>query len=819
MNAVLSAPPGSGKTTLVPLNLLDQSWLQGKKIIMLEPRRLAARASAARMASLLGEETGGTVGYQVRFDRCISDRTRIEVVTEGILARRLQRDPDLAEAGIIIFDEFHERSLHADLALALALDVQQSLRDDLRLLVMSATMDELAVSSLLFNAPVVKAEGRSYPVEVSYLPRDPKGRTHEYVAAAVVNALASESGDLLVFLPGAGEIRSTHELLSRQGSCVGVELCPLYGDLSRAEQDRAILPHPEGRRRVVMATSIAETSLTIEGVSVVVDSGWSRLPRFDPNSGLSRLVTQRVSRAAADQRAGRAGRLGPGKCYRLWSESTQSRLQPFAQPEILETDLAPLMLELAQWGVTDPAQLHWLTPLPTGAVAQAKELLLELDAIDGNGRITRSGSGMAAIGLHPRLANMLVLSGNGGQEPLAADLAAILSERDLVNRSHTVSARSDLSHRLELLDIYRGQGASAARAAGADINACRRVRLASRQFRRRRTGGNNKGEAGMSAAALLAMAYPDRIAQCRGGDGRGYRLSSGRGVRLSDGDMLTGSDYLVVAQMDAGHREGRVFLAESLDVNEIRETLSSHITWRSSVEWDRSVSAVAAVREECLGELVLSRQRLQDYDSEMVGAAMLDGVRSMGLGALPWSEKTREWQARVRSVRHWQPDASWPDLSDAALLESCEQWLGPWLDGIRSREQLRQLDLNSILRNCLGWQEQKLLDELAPTHIQVPSGSRARLEYSAGEAPVLAVRLQEMFGLMDTPTVCGGKVQVMLHLLSPARRPVQVTRDLRGFWERTYAEVKKELKGRYPKHYWPDDPMQAIPTSMVKPKK
>ncbi len=816
--AVLSAPPGSGKTTLVPLALLEQPWLQEKKIVMLEPRRLAARASAARMAFLLGEKVGEMVGYQVRFDRRISQNTKIEVVTEGILTRRLQQDPDLDGVGLIIFDEFHERSLHADLALALALDVQANLREELRLLVMSATMDEQAVSRLLSDAPVVTAAGRSYPVEINYLPVEPKGRTHEYVVAGVIKALKNEVGDLLVFLPGSGEIRATHELLAQHPACDGLVLSPLYGDLSREDQDRAILPDPAGRRRVVLATSIAETSLTIEGVTTVIDSGWSRLPGFDPNSGLTRLVTQRLSRAAADQRAGRAGRLGPGVCYRLWSASVQSRLQPFAPPEIVETDLAPLMLELARWGVTEPEELSWLTPPPAGAVAQARELLQVLDAIDPNGRITPAGAEMAGMGLHPRLAHMLLISRRSGQEALAVDLAAILTERDLVRRSQGAPKYSDLSHRLELLEIYRTQGGSRARQAGADVNGCRRVVLAGKQLLQRRRERKQADAPPISAAALLATAYPDRIAQCRGGDGSGYRLSSGRGARLPEGDRLTGSDYLVVAQMDAGRREGRIFLAESLNRAEIRESLSGHIRQHSSIEWDRESASVAAYGEERLGAVVLDRKRIKKTDPELMKSAMLDGIRSMGLEVLPWSDNSREWRARVCSLSQWQPDAGWPDLSDAALMESLEQWLGPWLDGIYSKNHLRRLDLNSILRNGLEWKQQKLVEELAPTHVTVPSGSRVRLQYHPGEPPVLAVRLQEMFGLLDTPVVCGGQVKIMLHLLSPARRPVQVTRDLRGFWDRTYAEVKKELKGRYPKHYWPDDPMQAQATSRVRPK-
>lgn len=816
--AVLSAPPGSGKTTLAPLALLDQAWLRGKRIVMLEPRRLATRASASRMASLLGGEVGETVGYQVRFDRRVSAKTRIEVVTEGILTRRLQQEPDLADVGLIIFDEFHERSLHGDLALALVLDVLANLREDLRILVMSATLDTRAVSAILLDAPVVMAAGGCYPVEINYLAAEPKQRTHEYVATAVLRAIKSESGDILVFLPGTGEIRSTLDLLAQHPACAGMVLCPLYGDLGREEQDRAIQPDPQGRRRVVLATSIAETSLTIEGIAVVVDSGWSRLPKFDPNSGLTRLVTQRVVRAAADQRAGRAGRLGPGVCYRLWSESTQSRLQPFAPPEIEESDLAPLVLELALWGVTDPTDLRWLTPPSAGAVAQAKELLQELDALDVSGHITQAGREMVRVGVHPRLAHMLLKSRERGQGQLAADLAALLTERDLVNRTHREHFGVDLAHRLELLDIYRQQGAAAARDAGADTNSCHRVGLASKQLMRMLDKFKKPTLSPMSVAALLATAYPDRIAQCRGGDGVGYRLSSGRGARLPETDQLVGSEYLVVAQMDAGHRDGRIFLAESMTMDDIQQSLSAHIRPCSSIEWDSSTESVAAYQEERMGSLVLNRCRPERPDAEQVKVAMLDGIRELGLAALPWSDKAREWQARVCCLRLWQPDGTWPDLSDAALLQSLDEWFGPWLGGISRRDHLRRLDMDSILRNRLEWKQQKLLDELAPTHIQVPSGSRVKLQYRPGEEPVLAVRLQEMFGLMDTPTICGGRVRLLLHLLSPARRPIQITTDLRGFWDRTYAEVKRELKGRYPKHYWPEEPMQANPTARVRPK-
>ncbi len=814
--AVLSAPPGSGKTTAAPLVLLQQPWLRGQTILMLEPRRLAVRASAVRMAELLGEKVGQCVGYRVRFDSQVSKQTRIEVVTEGILTRRLQQDPELKGVGLVIFDEFHERNLHADLGLALFLDIVQGLRDDLRLLVMSATLDTAAVSSLLGDVPVVSGDGQSFPVDIQYLDAAPKKRMAEAAAKAVRQAVSEQQGDILVFLPGVGEIRRVDELL--HNTLPGVEICPLYGDLSQGAQDRAIRPHPQGHRRVVLATAIAETSLTIEGISTVVDAGWSRLPRFDPNTGLTRLETVRVSRAAADQRAGRAGRLAPGVCYRLWTPSIQSTLQAHTAPEILDADMAPLALELAQWGVMAPAQLSWLDAPPTGAYAQAQDLLKRLGALDGQGRITAAGRRMTMLALHPRLAHMLLQAEAAGQGDLAADLAALLSERDLIPRTMGQIKPVDIEQRLQLLRCWRERGARAVTAMGGDARACRRVDQLSCQYRRSLESKGKPATDGVSIGALLANAYPDRIAQLRAASSSSYLLSSGRGAALPEGDTLSSCDYLVAAQLDAGTSEGRIFLAAPVALSELRHEQKSHIKMFSSVQWDNREQAVSSRAEECLGALILACRPIKKADPEAICRAMLEGIRQMGISVLPWNDALRDWQMRVLSLRHWQPDKGWPDVSDKVLTETVEDWLSPWLAGISRKSHLQRLDLEAILSGSLVWEKQQALKQGAPTAIQVPSGSRKRLTYQPGEPPVLAVRLQEMFGLADTPTVCWGQVPVVLHLLSPAQRPIQITQDLRGFWERTYVEVKKELKGRYPKHYWPDDPWNAKPTARAKPR-
>ncbi|AKH21993.1 ATP-dependent helicase HrpB [Sedimenticola thiotaurini] len=811
--AVVAAPPGSGKTTLIPLALLDQPWLAGKKIIMLEPRRLATRAAARRMAQLCGETVGDRVGYQVRFEREISPSTRIEVVTEGILTRRLQQDPELAGVGLVIFDEFHERSLHADLALALCLDVMENLREDLRLLVMSATLDTRAVATLLGGAPVVVGEGRSFPVELRYLDR-PATDSHDAVVRGVLRAVAETAGDILVFLPGTGEIRRVNGSLE-QRLPPGVELFPLYGDLSRADQDAALTAQPN-RRRVVLATSIAETSLTIEGIGTVVDAGWSRRPRFDPNSGLSRLQTVRVSAASAEQRAGRAGRLGPGVCYRLWTAAEQERLVPHQPPELLEADLAPLVLELALWGVADPGELHWLDRPPAGAYAQAQALLRRLDALDDRGRITPVGRRMAGLALHPRLAHLILNAGD--QRDLALDLAGLLGERDILKRGSGVSHSIDIEERLQQLAAWRQGGTDARSTPYLDRSICRRVDRAVKQWRR--SLGSIKGEGQrLSVGGLLSLAFPDRIAQRRPGSNGRYLLASGRALQVPADDPLSQHDYLVVASLDAGKREGRAYLAAPIQIDQIRQLQGAHIEIASRVEWDSSSQAVVAQEEERLGRILLATRPIKRIDPEAAQRAMVAGIRELGLSVLPWSESLQQWRQRVMSLRVWLEDTRWPDVSDTALLDSLEEWLGPWLTGISRREQLKQLELNAILTSQLSWEQQQQLETLAPASLTMPSGSRRRLRYQEGEPPVLAVKLQELFGLQETPTVCRGSVNVMLHLLSPAQRPIQVTRDLAGFWERTYAEVRKELKGRYPKHYWPDDPHTAVPTARVRPGK
>ncbi|MBU4297711.1 MAG: ATP-dependent helicase HrpB [Proteobacteria bacterium] len=810
-SAVLAAPPGSGKTTGVPLALLDEAWLDGRKILMLEPRRLAARAAASRMSRLLDEPIGRTVGYQIRFDRCISPATRIEVLTEGILTRRLQNDPDLTGVGLVIFDEFHERSIHADLALALCLDICQ-LRDDLRLLVMSATLDAEPVAEILGHVPLITGHGRSFPVTTDYLDHEPAGRIAVVTVQGIRRVLAERTRDILAFLPGAGEIREAAELLAEQKNADTLIL-PLYGNLSQQEQDLAILPDPAGRRRVILATSIAETSLTIEGIDTVVDSGWSRLPRFQPASGMSRLETVRVSRAAARQRAGRAGRLGPGHCLRLWTRHQHHGLAPFHPPEIRAADLAPLALELALWGVSDPGELRWLDPPPEASYAAARGLLLSLAALDHRGRITAEGKRLAALPLHPRLAHMLIKAGELGQGALACDVAALVSERDVIGQgSLTVSA--DLHLRLALLARFRLRGPAGVREQGGDVQACRRAEQLAGQWGQMLHYGA-KGYDEEMAGLVLSFAYPDRIAAQRPGQRERYQLAAGRGAFLPPGDPLAASRYLVAAQLDAGHKEGRIYLAAPVDPAELRSCQPELFHRQELVSWDDEQQRVTTLRREYLGSLVMNEQNFQEAGKEEILQAMADGIRRMGLASLPWSGEARRLQARINCLREWQPEGNWPDLADEQLLADLG-WLTPYLTGLSRRDQLRQLSLTAIFSAMLDWRQQQELDRAAPDRLEVPSGSRIRLDYRPGETPVLAVRLQEMFGLQETPTICHGRVKLLLHLLSPAQRPIQVTADLAGFWQRAYPEVKKELKGRYPKHHWPDDPLSAQPTSKTK---
>ncbi|MDR3435904.1 ATP-dependent helicase HrpB [Telmatospirillum sp.] len=800
--AVLQAPPGAGKTTRVPLALLNAPWLQAGKIVMLEPRRLAARAAARRMAATLGETVGETVGYRIRQDSRVGPKTRIEVVTEGILTRMIQDDPGLEGIGAVLFDEFHERSLNADLGLALCLESQATLRDDLRLLVMSATLDGTPIAHLMNDVPVITSRGRAYPVDIRWLEKPATDRFEDAVAALVCRALEDvPEGDLLVFLPGQGEIRRVETRLKDR--VPDVLIAPLYGDLSQEAQDAALLPR-SGRRKVVLATAIAETSLTIEGISVVVDGGRMRVPRFDPNGGMTRLVTLPVSKASAEQRRGRAGRLGPGFCYRLWTEAAHRALPAFTSPEIVETDLASLVLELARWGVSDPAVLAWLDPPPAAAFSQARDLLRELAALDGAGRITPHGRKMAGLPTHPRLAHMVIKGKELGLGATACDLAALLSERDILRQ-----ADSDLRSRLELLRDPRGQPV--------DRGGVQRCREAARQMRRQLNIKAEPSPSSQSAGLLLAFAYPDRIAVRRPGGGLQYRLSNGRGAFFREPEALAVEETLVVAELDGDRREARIFLAAPVALADIEDHFADQIVVGETIAWDPREEAVAARRQRRLGELLLEDIRLDRPPREAVTAALLDGIRQMGLGCLPWSAASRDLLARVAFLRRIDGDG-WPDLSDAALMANLEEWLAPWLDGKSRRSHLADLKMADIIGAILPWDRKKAIETLAPTHVSVPSGSRVAIDYSDPERPVLAVRLQEMFGLADTPTIAGGRIKVTLHLLSPARRPVQVTQDLASFWANAYKEVKADLRGQYPKHYWPDDPMQAEPTARAKPR-
>jgi len=810
--AVLEAPPGAGKTTLVPLLLLEAPWLERGRIVMLEPRRLAARAAARRMATMLGERVGETVGYRTRLDTKVGPSTRLEVVTEGILVRTLQADAALDGTGLVIFDEFHERSLDGDLGLALTLETRRVLRPDLRLLVMSATLDGAGVADLLGGAPVISSPGRMYPVETRYLDRPPADRIEDGVVRAIESALGRETGSLLVFLPGVREIRRVERRLQKRDLGPEVRITPLYGDLPQAAQDAAIEPPPPGTRKVVLATSIAETSLTIDGVRVVVDGGLIRRARFDLRTGMTRLITQRVSQAAADQRRGRAGRTEPGICYRLWPEHEQALLAPFTPPEILEADLAPLTLELARWGTVDPASLSWLDPPPAAAYAQARTLLRELDALDHDGRLTAHGRAMASLGFHPRLAHMMLRARESGHGALACDVAALLSERDIL-RSSGGARDCDLRLRLELLH-ERGAGRQLPAGLAVDRGSLERAKEQARKWRRQ-LGVADDSASRAAAGGVVALAYPDRIAQRRGATVGSFRLAGGSGALLNPADPLASEDFLAVAELDGDPRNARVFLAAPLARADIETLFASHIERADLVAWESREQAVLARRRERLGALTLRDDPLPDPPPEAIRAAMLDGLRELGLDALPWTREATMLRDRIRFAGRIEA-GGWPELSDAALLAGLSEWLGPFLDGVTRRSQLGHLDLAAALTAMLSWEQRRRLDQLAPTHVAVPSGSRVPIDYGAGETPVLAVRLQELFGLGETPAVAGGRVPLLLHLLSPAGRPLQVTRDLRGFWATSYAGVRAEMRGRYPKHSWPDDPMTAPPTARAK---
>ncbi|KQO04321.1 ATP-dependent helicase HrpB [Paenibacillus sp. Leaf72] len=819
--AVLVAEPGAGKTTRVPLALLDAAWLDGRKIMMLEPRRLAARSAAKYMAEMLGEQVGDTVGYRVRLDTKVSARTRIEVVTEGVLTRMLQEDPAVLDVGVIVFDEFHERHLHGDLGLALSLQSQALLRSDLRLLVMSATLAAGPVAELLGGAPIIESAGRVFPVQTIYRSSKVEGRIEPSVVSTILQALAADEGNLLVFLPGVGEIRRVASLLASEERMKGVKVAELYGTMPLEAQDQAIQPSAAGERKVVLATAIAESSLTVEGVRIVVDAGLMRVSRFSPRTGMTRLETVAVSQASADQRRGRAGRLAPGVCYRLWTEQEQMHLQPFSQPEMLEADLAPLALELAVWGIQQPEELGWLDPPPIGAYQQALQLLELLQAVDSLGRPTESGRRMARLGLHPRLGYMLLRAQQYGAVERACELAALLSERDLLSQQRS----ADVQLRLDAL--HRGDGAEV------DRGAVQRIRSQAQQWSRllasaaageagsaarvAAAAGAGQQDAAMSCGALLALAYPDRIAQRRS-DGR-YLLANGRGAALPEAQPLSRAAYLVAAELDDAGTESRIRLAAELTEGELASAARDQIRQERIVEWDASAQAVRARERVRLGALLLQEKPLPKPDAELVAAALAQGVQQEGLALLPMSKQAAQLLARMRLMRHY--DSSWPDVSDEGLLStsSLAEWLLPHIQGMKNKSDLQRLSMQQLLEGMLTWTQRQELDKQVPTHIAVPSGSRIPVDYNDPEAPFIAVRLQELFGMKDTPLLAGGKLPLTLHLLSPSQRPVQVTRDLGSFWSQAYFEVKKDLKGRYPKHYWPDDPYAAQPTNRVKPRK
>ena len=796
--AVVVAPPGAGKTTRVPLVLAQEPWAAAKKIIVLEPRRLAARAAAARMAATLGEAVGATVGYRVRFGSKISRATRIEVVTEGVFTRMVLDDPSLDGVAAVLFDEFHERSLDADLGLALARDLQQGLREELKLLVMSATIDGARVGRLLGGAPVIESAGRAFPVATRYLGRDTQVPIERQVADAAERALRAEPGSVLVFLPGAAEIRRTETALRERIADPAIDVVPLYGALDADVQDRAIAPAPPGRRKVVLATSIAETSLTIEGVRVVIDSGLARVPRYEPDVGLTRLETVRVSRASADQRRGRAGRTEPGICYRLWDEAQTASLEPSTPAEILAADLTGFVLDLAHWGVADPAALVFLDPPPAPAIKEARTLLDELGAIDREGRITAEGRRLRQLPLPPRLARMVVDAADAGEARLAADIALLLTERGLGGND------VDLSHRLDGLRRDRSRRGEEARA------------MAKRWADTARTAGTRrtaeKGE--LSTGAVLALAYPDRVAKNRGADG-GFLLANGRGASVDRASPLARAPFLAVAEITGSAAQGRIVLAAPLTLGEIETQFSGRIESRDEIGFDDRSASLRARRLRRLGAIVLAEQPMRVAPTDATARMLAEGIARLGIDRLPWSKALRQWRDRVVFLRRAEGD-EWPDLSDAALAASAAEWLGAALGGKTALADVSADELTGAVHGLLPWNLRRRLEAEAPTHFAAPSGSSVPIDYEAEEGPKLAIRVQELFGLDRHPAIAGGRVPLVVELLSPAHRPVQVTRDLPGFWRGSYAAVKAEMKGRYPRHPWPDDPLAAPPTRRAK---
>ncbi|WP_138493874.1 ATP-dependent helicase HrpB [Paenibacillus pinistramenti] len=818
-NAVLIAEPGAGKTTRTPLALLKEPWLNGLGIIMLEPRRLAARSAAAYMARELGEQVGETVGYRIRMENKTGPRTRITVVTEGILTMMLQKDPALMETGLIIFDEFHERNLHSDLGLALARQSQQLLRDDLRLLVMSATLKEGPVAGLLGGARVVRSEGRVYPVETRYLPERSTAPLEMLVRQTVSAALKEHDGSLLVFLPGIREIRRAEQQLAGI-ELNGAKVVSLYGSMSQDEQQEAVKALPDGRRKIVLATSIAESSLTVEGVTVVIDSGLRRTELFSPRTGMGRLTTVKAARDSADQRRGRAGRTAPGVCCRLWTEEEDRQLREETPPEMLEADLSPLALSLAVWG-SPPSELDWITPPPQGGYAAAVRLLTELGALGEDGRVTESGLEMAGLGLHPRLGRMLLEARRLGRGRLACLLAALLEDsRQLRAGGNDADVRRALAALLGAARSAGTAGAASPAAPGRQAAAAMQpLLLQSRRWAQQLGAGGeplpSAAEAEEECGLLLSFAFPDRIGQLRPG-GR-YLLSGGRGAAFPAGSPLAGTPYIVAADVDDEGTESRIQWAAPLDERQLEACWRSRMKESRRVVWDEETGSVRAWHTVMLGSIVYREQPDPKPSAQDIEQALLQTLQNGGIGLLPWNAKARQLQERIMFLGRFVTDGEWPDVSDSGLEQMAADWIGPYLQGFRRKSDLQKLHLIPLLESLLTWEQKQQLDREAPASITVPSGSKIPVSYEGPQAPYISVRLQEMFGLMDTPKLAFGRTPLTIHLLSPAGRPVQVTSDLRSFWTHTYFEVRKDLKGRYPKHYWPDDPLAAEATRKVRP--
>lgn len=814
-HAVLIAEPGAGKTTQVPLAFLNEPWLEGKRIIMLEPRRIAARSAASYMASSLGEAVGETIGYRVRMDSKIGQNTRIEVVTEGIMTRMLQDDPELTDIGMIIFDEFHERNLQADTGLAFAMESQSVLREDLRLLIMSATLEAEPVAKLLGDAPVIVSEGRAFLVSTHYLRSFSLEELHKGAASAIIRSLSEQEGDILVFLPGAREIRRTANELLRMGLSEDVVIRELYSALPIEKQDEAIRRDSNGRRKIVLSTSIAESSITIEGIKTVIDSGYMRTEVFSPRTGLPQLITRRLSRASADQRRGRAGRVSAGVCYRLWSEEEHRHLPESTIPAIRESDLTPLALELAVWGTRDPEQLAWLDVPPRPALTQGQTLLKQLSALDDSGSITQHGREMALLGLHPRLAHMLLKAQELGEASLAIRMAVLLQERDIMSRGEALRDQ-DMRSRVERLLAYEQGGQ---RFAEQDMSNEAVLQRMKQEIRKLHTQLNItytvSGDLNL-CGLLLSFAYPDRIAKNRGGTG--FLMRSGRGVKLVSVQPMSRAPYIVVAAVDDQGADGNIQLASEMDELWLDKYYHGEMEQHKEVVWDAATGSIRARQKQMLGAIVIKEQAYSNPTGEEIALALLQGIRQEGLGLLQWSKAALQLRERLAFMFRHDPEGNWPDVSDEGLMNQAEEWLLPYLEGLRNRNDIRRLAPGTLLEHMLSWEQKQQLQKEAPTHIRVPSGSLIPINYSDPEQPFLAVRLQEIFGLQDTPRIANGRVALTLHLLSPAQRPVQVTSDLSSFWRSGYFDVKKDLKGRYPKHYWPDDPMEATATHRTRPK-